>query len=96
MKDEPAKKKDLDEHILVDKVFHTEIGYDIKNIKENHLAHIQTAIEQIQNNLGWIFKIFVFAAPLAIGAFTYSFYWEMVTSNQVAGVLQAVQDLKSK
>lgn len=56
------------EHIVSDEKMFTKISDDLDKIKDNHLAHIQVAMEKMQldvektkNDMSWV-KWFVFSA----------------------------------
>lgn len=60
-KDITQIKDDLKEHQNSDKSYYQgfdteikEIKTDIKGIKENHLAHIQTSMASLTTDMGWI------------------------------------------
>lgn len=56
------------EHMASDEKMFTKISEDLEKIKDNHLAHIQSAMEKMQldvaktkNDMSWV-KWFVFSA----------------------------------
>jgi len=61
---------DLQSHKKDDMAFHSEvieIKGDIKSIKENHLAHIQASMTELQTNMAWLLKFFWIAVPTILG-----------------------------
>ena len=65
---EYAKKEHLEitEFVEEEKKVNT-IHEDIKNIKENHLAHIQVDMATVRANQEWLMKFFWIIATSAIG-----------------------------
>lgn len=64
----------ISEHTRDDKEFQdksksdtNEIKVDIKTIKENHLSHIEKAIERMSTDLDWLKKFFWLVAASSIG-----------------------------
>jgi len=62
----------FDEHMTNDERMFTKISDDLEKIKDNHLAHIQTAMELMQldvaktkNDMSWV-KRLVFAVSGAV------------------------------
>jgi len=43
------------------------IKLDIKDIKENHLAHIETSMAEVKTNQDWIMRFFWIVATASIG-----------------------------
>ena len=58
----------LKTHMEADGKFQEEVGGDIKVIKENHLAHIQTDIAILKTNVDWLMKYHWLIASSSIGA----------------------------
>lgn len=46
---------------------HTEIWKEIKDIKENHLAHIETDMATVKTNQDWLMRFFWIVATASIG-----------------------------
>ena len=58
---------DLKSHIVEEEKKVNTIHEDIKNIKENHLAHIQVDMATVRANQEWLMKFFWIIATSAIG-----------------------------
>ena len=64
-------KNQLDRHEAEDREFHLEVidtRKDIRDIKENHLAHVQASMTKIETNLDWMMKFFWIIVPAIVGA----------------------------
>ena len=58
---------DLKEHIIEEKEKINNIHEDIKDIKKNHLAHIEIDIATVRANQEWLMKTYWIIATAAIG-----------------------------
>ena len=58
---------DLKSHIVEEEKKVNTIHDDIKDIKENHLAHIQVDMTKVTTNVEWLLKYHWIVATAAIG-----------------------------
>ena len=58
---------DLKSHIIEEEKKVNTIHQDIKNIKENHLAHIQIDLAKTTTNVEWLLKYHWIVATASIG-----------------------------
>ena len=58
------------------------IKADIKNLKENHLAHLDTKLTEIDTNQTWLMKTYWVVVSAAVGSF-------------IAAIISAIVTLKS-